>query len=155
MATAPYFLVAQKQKAVVLVDDLHPNHKIVFNSWRVLRSWWFTISCPKFQRVERSVMRRYETAISMMINHANKSMENKEKIAGGVKVDVEWSGDNSVALLKVFPKADKYIIVIQRDVNGNVAIDTPYMTFKDLPSASQLRHVLGQVVEVATSMGRS
>ena len=155
MSIAPYFLVAQKQKAIVLADDYHPNQKIAFSSWRVLRSWWFVITCPQFLHVDRNVIRHYETAISMMINHADKNMNNNEKNAGGVKVDVEWSGDNNLAMLRVFPKTDKYIIIIERDAEGNVSITTPYMTFKDLPSASQLRHVLGQVVEVVTSMGRN
>lgn len=151
---APYFLRQQKTYAVIVIHDLYPDLRLVYSAWKVLRSWWFSITCPAFIDVDRHLLRHMEESFAMMINHAAKAMDTGGRaVIGGTDVDVEWSQGNDVALLRVFPRSNKYIIVLRRDADGNVMITTPSMKFGDLPSANQARHVFGQVVRVATSMG--
>lgn len=149
----PYFFRKTKRNAEIVIHDELPGHRMTFSAWKVLRAWWHMVTCPEFVDVDRDVFRHLEEAFRMMTNLVAKSTGNKRAVGVGVEVDVEWSGDNNLAILRVYPRSDKYLITIERDELGNVMITSPRMKFtNDIPGLNQARHVCGQVVQVATSM---
>lgn len=154
-SAAPFFLIKQKQDAMIVVSDQYPNQTMTYLAWKVLRSYWWSVICPQFLAVDILTMRKLEESLTMMANHIAKSLSigGARPTAGGVNVDVEWHGtDNNHATIRIFPRNNKYIVTLLRDELGNVTIYFPRVIFKDLASMNQARHVCGQVVKVATSM---
>lgn len=153
---SPYFLRQTKQLAVIVVNDELPDHRMIYTSSKVLRSWWHTVTCPEFMDVDRNMFRHLEESFKMVINHAARSLEiDARAVQGGMDTDVEWANNNNLATLRVFPRSKKYIITLERDDLGNVMISSPAMKFtNDIPGLNQARHICGQVVKIATSMGR-
>ena len=151
---APYFLKRQKLSAEILIHNEHPYQRMKYSAWKVLRSFWFTVSTPQFVDVDINLVRHLEGAMQMMTNYAAQSTGNQRGVGGGVKVDPEWIGiDGSHCTLRVYPRSDKYLIDVSKDELGNILIDIPAMTFtNDIPGMNQAKRVLGQVVEVARSM---
>jgi len=129
---------------------------IVHDEWKVLRLWWHTVVSPEFVDVDINVIRHLEEAFKQMINHAAKSTDSQRAVGGGVNVDVEWVGvENNLCTLRVYPRSNKYVVTIERDELRNVMITFPRMSFtNDIPGLNQARHICGQVVQIARSMGR-
>lgn len=152
----PYFYKKTKLSAELVICDEIPGKRMLFKAWKVMRSFWHTVTCPEFVDVDRNVIRHLEESFKMMINHAAKSVDAQRAVGGGVNVDVEWSSENDFALVRVYPRSNKYVIRIERDELGNVMITSPRMVFKnDIAGLNQARHVCGQVVQVAASMATS
>ncbi len=151
---APYFTIKKKLKAEIVVHELYPYLRVTYVGWKVLRAYWLRVTSPQFIGVTLLVIRKLEEALSMMAAHINANLNIVDRIAGGVNVDVEWNADNSLAVLRVFPRSDKYLAIIHRDELGNVYVDFPRINYSDLPSLIQARHICGQVVQVAESMRR-
>jgi hypothetical protein len=150
----PYFASRKKLSAAIVVDERYPTQQIYFSAWKVIRFFAFVFTTPQFVDVQPVTLRRFEDALKMAANHAAKLNADGEKgVGGGVQGIIVDQNENYFDV-RIFPRSDKYHIIIQQDEFGAITIDVPAMRLTDIPSINQVRKVMGQCVQLAESMKR-
>ncbi len=148
---APYFEKKQKLSAVMVIDGDHPAAVIVYSAWKIGRAFWLSVTLPKFEFVQKDVFRAYESGLKQMINHICESLQTGRGAGGGVSgVIVEQ--DHWDIVIRIFPRSDRWKTSINKDGFGAVTLSAPAMRFGDVASLNQVKHVLGEMVQLAEAM---